>query len=130
MIDHIPTVWFLSAIFIPIALLIIGIISLFKKVRFAEVLGKLLVALLLYIPATIFGLTYTVSLINSIDHARGTTINGVRGDPVLDFTSCAVVFGYGIYGLFLCWFVNKDLSETLSLITRSKQTTQSILDTK
>ncbi|MCU1291065.1 MAG: hypothetical protein JWN60_3294 [Acidobacteria bacterium] len=130
MVEYVPFIWFLTAILIPVALLIIGVVNLFKKVHFVEVLGKLLVALFLYVPATIFGLTYIVGLINMIADARVTTIDGVRGDPALDFTSCAVVFGYAVYGLFLCWFVNKDLLETLSFITRSKQTTQSIFDAK
>jgi hypothetical protein len=115
---------------IPIALLIIGIIKLINKVEIGETLIKLFVAFLLHLPVTIFCGVYVASMSNAIEHTKGTTVNGVRLVPTVDLTFCAVVFGYGIFGFFLCWFVNKNLSKILSIVTRSKQSTQSIFDEK
>jgi hypothetical protein len=129
-VDFIPIIWFLLAGIIPIALLIIGIIKLINKVEIGETLIKLFVAFLLHLPVTIFCGVYVASMSNAIEHTKGTTVNGVRLVPTVDLTFCAVVFGYGIFGFFLCWFVNKNLSKILSIVTRSKQSTQSIFDEK
>jgi hypothetical protein len=128
MVEYIPIIWFLQAVLLPTALVIIGIVSLFKKVHIAEVLAKLFLAFLFYTPATFFAFFYITSLINSIGHKKGTTINGVRLIPELDFTSYALVFEYAIFGLFLCWFVKRDFKNSLNFITGNNEKVQSVFD--
>ncbi|HEX8286602.1 MAG TPA: hypothetical protein VF556_01325 [Pyrinomonadaceae bacterium] len=127
-VEYVPIIWFILAGLVPVALVIIGTLKILKKDKFGELFIKLFIVFLLYFPVTIFGFVYIAALINAIADAKGIIINGVRGDLSLDLTSFTIVFGYFIFGVFLCWFVSKDLSKILSFITGSNRKSQSIFE--
>lgn len=121
LVEFIPLFWILLAGLTPLVVLIIGVINLVNKVKIGEIFIKLAATFVLYVPVTFFCSLYISSLLNAIGDTKGVMINGIEVNTTVDLTSCGLVLGYSIFGIFLCWFVNYDLSRSLSFITGSEQ---------
>ena len=128
MVEYFPFVWLLIAFLIPITCLIIGLKLFTQNNKTKDVLIKLFVVFLLYLPVTIFCALYAASLVNSFEDAKGTITNGVRGVPALDLATIILFSGHIIFGLVLCWFVNKDWSKILNRFNDNQQITRTIFD--
>lgn len=123
-------IWLITPLIIPLALLAIGIVNLYKKVKFTEIIIKLAAAFLLYFLATFvilaFGFSHFFSLLNHSAHVNA-------GEPFTTqhiINASLVIFGYACFGLFLCRFVKRDLTNSLRLITGNSEKLQSIFEAK
>lgn len=114
--EFLPNIWLLIVLIIPISLLIIGTLKLRQKESVIELVVKFVIAKVLYLFVTIFSLVYIASVINSIEDAKGVIIDGNRSMPSMDYQTLGLFLSYCLFGAFLCWFLNADLSKSLKKI--------------
>ena len=84
--------------------------------RLVEIIVKLIIAFSLYFfftfAITILFIAYIASLINANADAMPPM---PMTEPVI--ISSIAIFVYACLGLFLCWFVKRDLGDTLAIFT-------------
>ena len=117
--DFVIIIWLITALVIPLALLMIGVINFIKKAGITEILIKLSIAFFLYLLITLAILIFAFSNIFALLNVAGDSI---PPDPEPFKTNhiavaSLIVFGYACFGLALCWFVKRDLMKSLSFIT-------------
>ena len=109
LIEYILHIWLISMALIPLGFIVIGIIEFIRKTEVKEIVIKLFISFVLYLPATFLSLIYMYAWGNAIADSKGTIVNGVPLAPTIDLTSFVIVFTYIGFGLLLCWFIKKDL---------------------
>lgn len=99
----------------------IGIINLRRKKSISELAVKFIVAIVLYLPITIFCLFYIASTINYIGDTKGIIVDGKRLSPSMDYQTLGLFLAYCLFGLILCWFLKTDLLKSLTKIVWKPQ---------
>lgn len=128
-IEYLPAIWLFIVAVIPISFLIIGIIKFRNKENIKELSIKLLIAIFLYLPVTIFCLVYIVSTINSIEDTKGIIVDGRHLSPSMDYQTLGLFLGYCLFGLGLGWFLKTNLSRSLTKIIGRPQKYETIIKT-
>lgn len=115
-------IWITLILFTPLMILVFGVINFIKKERLVEILAKSFIAFVLYLSAT------TVAFISLLIIAlsSGSPVPSLNEPPssfeksFFETESFAIIVVMSIYtsfGIFLIWFVKRDLGNSLSLIT-------------
>lgn len=113
--------WLSLVLFTPITILVFGIINFIRKERLIEILVKSFIAFILYLSATSVAF---ISLMIIVLSGGDSVI--LLNEPMNSFEesffetkSFAIIVVISIYicfGIFLTWFVKRDLGNSLSLI--------------
>lgn len=124
--EFIVIIGFITALVIPLALLIIGIFNFTKKVKISEILIKLAIAFFLYLLVTLtllaIAFSNIFSLVNNAAHVNDP-------EPFKTYhlvIASLIVIAYAAFGLFLCWFMKRDLMKSLWFITGKNEKPQSV----
>jgi uncharacterized oligopeptide transporter (OPT) family protein len=114
-------VWCLLALAIPLVLIVAGGFK-YRESRDAwEIISRLLLAFLIYIPATFITLIPLGGMLNALAHRK---IPGAE-EKLFCF---AVVFIYGLVGCFLWFMVKGDFIKPLLIFRRNHNKPQTIFD--
>lgn len=130
--DFVIIIWLVTAVALPLAIFAIAIINFTKKVAVKEILIKLSIAFFLYFLATfavvIFGLSNIFTLLNIAGDSIPPDPEPFKTQHIV--VGSLIVFGYALCGAFLCWFVKRDLQNSLRFITGNNKKLQSVFDTE
>lgn len=116
-IEYLPTIWLVIVALIPMSFIVIGIINIIQKENIKELAIKFIIAILLYLPFTIFCLIYIASAINSIEDKKRIIVDGKHLSPSMDYQTSGLFLVYALFGLALSWLVKTDLSKSISTIS-------------
>ncbi len=92
-------IWILSALAIPLILIVTSYFKYIQQVEIFKVIFKFFIALVAYIPITIFSSFFFGGLINAVIHKKVSSL----GEMLFCF---ALVFIYAVAGWLLWSFVN------------------------
>jgi ABC-type Fe3+-siderophore transport system permease subunit len=120
--DNVIIAFFISALLIPIALAIFAVIDYRRKTDSLEVIIKLAISTALYLVINL--VVFIIGLVSVFVHDGGGFDRFETKDLLIPYL---ILFGYICFGLLLCWFVNRDLVNTLRKITGNNKELQSIL---
>lgn len=117
--------FFLTAVLIPIALLVVSGTNYAAKIELKEIILKLLLSLLAYFPITLIIFWYMASLRNAMAHANGNALDA-KSETIHFLT----VLAYGFFGLVFCKFVKGGFKDTFSIFRRDWENNQTIFGAK
>ena len=118
---------YLIVLLVPILILIMGIYNYFQNVKITEILVKLIIAFLLYfvftLAITIFFITYIATLII-------VTADAIPPQPMTEpiIVTSITILVFMFLGLLLCWFVKRDLGDSLSSIVGNPENLPTLLN--
>jgi hypothetical protein len=115
--------WFLLLLIIPLALLVVSYISYVNGIKISEIIAKLFLSLLVYIPITFITFWFMFVMVFAGAHSNPVGESLTAGGKV--FYS-AMVLIYGLTGWLLCSLVSGKLIKPWSVFILNTGKSQSI----
>ena len=114
-------IWILLAFAIPLILIVISGYRYTQQADISKVIFRFFIAIVVYVPFTLFALIFFGGLLNAVVHKKLPTF----GEIVFCFV---IVFVYGVIGFLLCAFVNGGVIKPWRIFIGHYNKPQSIFD--